>query len=141
MARTIKVKSGSTTAELKGDLAKSIEKTLKTLAPESLAVIEKSINTIFDEAKSQWPRRKFKSQDSKSKLKKGITLDVSTGEIFGFISNDAPYAWAIKVGKETRIDLPLGARVSNELLWKPLKKQADPIAKVIAKEIERALKK
>lgn len=143
MARRIRVKSGDTTAEISNELANSIERALKELAPESLQVIENAIDQIYEEARKEWPVRyhKKRSKDSKGKLERGITLDVSDGSIYGYIRNSAEYAWAIKVGKNTRINLPLGARVSNELLWKPLRKQADPIAKAVADEIEKQLKR
>ncbi len=142
MARKIRVKSGKTTATVDDQLAKSIEHTLKALAPDTTREIEKAIEKIYQEAYNDWPVRyhKSKSKDSKNKLERGITLDLSTGEIYGYIRNMAEYAWAIKVGKNTRIDLPLGARVSNELLWKPVRKLANPLAKIIADEIQRLLK-
>ena len=142
MARKIRVKSGNTTATVDDQLARSIEHTLKALAPDTTREIEKAIERIYQEAYKDWPQRyhKSKSQNSKGKLERGITLDISTGEIYGYVRNTAEYAWAIKVGKNTKIDLPLGARVSNELLWKPMRKLANPLAKIIAEEITRLLK-
>lgn len=80
------------------------------------------------------------SQDSRGKLDRGILIDTASGEVVGFIRNTAPYAWAIKIGVNTDSILPLGARVSNELLWKPLKKDANKITRIIAKEITEAIK-
>ena len=142
MARKVRVKSGSTTADVSPELAQSIEETLNALAPETKATIENAIEKIYQEAYKDWPVRyhKNRSKDSKNKLERGITLDISDGSVYGFIRNTAEYSWAIKVGKNTRIDLPLGARVSNELLWKPTKKLADPIAQALAQEITKLLK-
>tara|TARA_R100000388_G_C7207802_1_gene142013 strand:+ start:316 stop:891 length:576 start_codon:yes stop_codon:yes gene_type:complete len=80
------------------------------------------------------------SQDSRGKLDRGILINTGSGEIVGFIRNTAPYAWAIKVGVNSDSVLPLGARVCNELLWKPLKKDANKITRIIAKELTDAMK-
>lgn len=76
-----------------------------------------------------------KSQDSKGKLKIGIKMDAQ-GQIVAFIENTAPYAWAIKVGKDTDTTLPLGARVSNELLFKPMKKASNIVAQKLADDMK-----
>lgn len=142
MAKKIRVKSGNTTAEVSNELANSIERTLKELAPDSLQVIENAIDNIYQKARNDWPVRyhKSRSKHSKEKLQRGITLDISNGTVSGFIRNDAEYAWAIKVGKNTNINLPLGTRVADDLLWKPIAKLADPIAQAVAKEIAKNLK-
>ena len=80
------------------------------------------------------------SQDSRGKLDRGILIDSGSGEVVGFIRNTVEYAWAIKVGVNSDSILPLGARVSNELLWKPLKKDANKITRILAREITDAIK-
>ena len=77
----------------------------------------------------------IKSQDSKGKMTIGIKLS-STGEIVAFIGNRAQYAWAIRVGEKTDTSLPYRSRVSNELLFKPMKKSSNAIALEMAKEIK-----
>lgn len=81
------------------------------------------------------------TEHSKEKLEKGFIIDTATNEIVGFVRNLAQYAWAIKVGVNSDLPLPLGANVSNELLWKPLKKDSNQIVKIIADEIELTLKR
>ena len=80
------------------------------------------------------------SQDSRGKLERGKMIDTQSGEIVAFIKNDAPYAWAIKVGVNSDSILPLGSRVCNELLWKPLRKDATKITRIIAKELTDIIK-
>lgn len=69
------------------------------------------------------------------------------GMVVASVVNDAPYAWAIKMGMDSRtasgspIILPLGVRVSNELIWKPAKKKVKPVANVIADEITKLIDK
>lgn len=80
-----------------------------------------------------------KSQDSKNKLKRGILLEGE--DIVAFIRNDAPYAWAIKTGEYTLNDLAYGTRTSNELLWKPSKRAASKLVRVISRELINSGKK
>ena len=49
MARKIRVKSGNTTATVDDQLARSIEHTLKALAPDTTREIEKAIERIYQE--------------------------------------------------------------------------------------------
>lgn len=78
---------------------------------------------------------------SRDKLERGFIIDTASSEIVGYIRNMAQYAWAIKVGVNSDSTLPLGANVSNELLWKPLRKESNRIVKTIADEIELNLKR
>lgn len=69
------------------------------------------------------------------------------GMVVASVINDAPYAWAIKMGIDSRtksgrpIMLPLGVRISNELIWKPAKKKVKSVANVIADEITKLIDK
>jgi hypothetical protein len=56
-------------------------------------------------------------------------------ELVATLNNDAPYAWAIKVGANSDTDMAFGTRISNELLWKPARKITDKIAESMANEI------
>lgn len=88
--------------------------------------------------------RESKSKRSIDKFKTSITISPS-GMVDASVSNMAEYAWAIKMGLDSKtsggspIFLPLGSRISNELLWKPAKKQARKIAAVVADEITRII--
>ena len=88
--------------------------------------------------------RESKSNRSIDKFKTSITISPS-GMVDASVSNMAEYAWAIKMGLDSKtsggspIFLPLGSRISNELLWKPAKKQARKIASVVADEITRII--
>jgi hypothetical protein len=78
----------------------------------------------------QIPEFSIKSKGSKDKLYTGFVF--SGDSIEAVVGNTAPYAWAIKVGVDTDLPYALGTRVSNELLWKPAKKQADSVAEKMA---------
>jgi len=56
-------------------------------------------------------------------------------ELVATLTNDAPYAWAIKVGGNSDTDMSYGTRIADELLWKPAKKITDKIAESMANEM------
>lgn len=76
------------------------------------------------------------SQDSKGKLKMDFRMN-GKFEIVASITNDAPYAWAIRVGANSDTNLPFGKRIADELLWKPAKKASNKISKALAEEITK----
>ena len=80
-----------------------------------------------------------KSQDSKNKLKRGILLEGE--DIVAFVRNDAPYAWAIHTGQYTLNDLAFGTRTADELLWKPSKRAASKLVRVIAEDLMKGGRK
>jgi len=83
-------------------------------------------------------RKSPKSQDSRGKLRMGVRVNQKF-ELVAFLANDAPYAWAIKVGENSDTDMSYGTRIADELMWKPVRKLADKIAKSMADEITRIL--
>lgn len=76
------------------------------------------------------PDFRIKSKGSKEKLYTAFVF--AEGSLESVVGNTAPYAWAIKVGVDTDLPYALGARVSNELLWKPAKKKANRVAEELA---------
>ena len=85
------------------------------------------------------PGESSKSQDSKNKLEYGLRISGDTLE--AYVGNTAPYAWAIRVGRDTDLPFALGARVSNELLWKPARAKTNDIVKTAADEIMKIVDK
>ena len=86
--------------------------------------IEKEIKSISTRAKSAWPIRQEKYGRS---LKSRDKIQVSMGgnqTVIGQIKNAAPYAWAIKAGKNSKTTVAPGRRIAEELLFKPAKNSA-----------------
>lgn len=83
-------------------------------------------------------RKSPKSQDSKGKLRMGVRVNQKF-ELVAFLANDAPYAWAIKVGVNSDTSMAYGTRIANELMWKPVRSLSNKIAKSLADEITRIL--
>ena len=78
------------------------------------------------------------SKNSRGKLRRGIRIE--SGEIVAFVENDAEYAWAIRAARDSVGNVPYKKRVSNELLWKPIWKSSDKIAKKLAEDLTRSIK-
>jgi hypothetical protein len=186
MASKIKIKSGSTTIELDAAATEVFDAVVRQAAPETIRVLEQSVENLYSDAFARWPVRKTKpltsrgrvvvmaqrleqkgyrrdrafaaalrmeeegeiniptetsskSQNSRGKLEYG--LRVSGDNIEAFVGCRAPYAWAIKVGKDTDLPFALGARVANELLWRPARAQTNDIVKTTANELENLIEK
>lgn len=79
-----------------------------------------------------------KSQDSRGKLRMTIRVNKKF-ELVASLTNEAPYAWAIRVGENSDTDMSYGTRIADELLWKPAKKITDKIAESMANEILKSI--
>ena len=84
------------------------------------------------------PEKSKRSRDSRGKLKMGIRVNQKF-ELVATLSNDAPYAWAIRVGKNSDTDMSYNTRIANELLWKPARKLTNKLAESLADEIIKVL--
>ena len=147
MGRKIFIKSGNSTVILPKNLMSTFENVLEQIIPDTKRELAEILDKVEQEARAEWPIRRRKdgskhpnSQNSKAKIYSEIVVGTNF-EIIARIGNDADYAWAIKVGARTKIDLPLGRRVSNELLWKPIKKQSDRVVDTLKRETTKLMKK
>ena len=147
MGKKLKIKSGNTTLEIPNDLNNTFQKVIDSLLPESKREITRIVEEIEQEARSDWlvrrtptGKKSTNSKDSKSKIYSEIYITPNL-EIAARIGNKAPYAWAIRVGVRSETNLPMKKRISNELLFKPMKKQSDKIAEVLARDTTKLMKK
>jgi len=145
--RKLTIKSGNSTVILPSNLMSTFDNVLDKIIPETRKELSEMVDRIEKEAVANWPvrRRKDGSINPNSKNSKGkIYTEVIIGtnfEIVARVGNDADYAWAIKVGARTKIDLPLGRRVANELLYKPMRKNTNKIIDTLATETTKLMKK
>ncbi len=147
MARKLTIKSGNSTVVLPSNLMSTFDNVLDKIIPETRKELSQIVDKIQKDAEDNWPvrRRKDGSKNPASKNSKGkiyteviVTTDM---QIVARVGNDADYAWAIKVGARTKIDLPLGRRVSSELLWKPMRKKTNLIINTLADETMKLMTK
>ncbi len=147
MARRVTIKAGSSTVILPKNLMSTFENVLEKIIPETKKELSEILDKVEQEARAEWPirRRKDGSKHPKSQNSKGkiySELIVTTDfKVIARIGCSADYAFAIKVGARTKIDLPLGRRVSNELLWKPIKKQTNRVVDTLKNETTKLMKK
>lgn len=85
------------------------------------------------------PEFRIRSKGSREKLYTAFVF--SRGTLEAVVGNDAPYAWAIKVGKDTDLPYKEGVRVADKLLWQPAKRRSKTIASKMADAAIEAAKK
>ena len=141
MAKKITFKSGGTTLNMGSEFTDMAESIVNKLLPATKKKLETELERIEADAKQRWLVREKGSQGSREKVYSEIILS-PTFELIGVVGNTAPYAWAIRVGKDTQdTGLTTKKRLSNELLFKPVKKKADAIAETLALEITKKTRK
>jgi hypothetical protein len=154
MSKTIK--QGKASISLDKDMRTFYTGFLDTVAPGARKIIDTTLDRIEEQAKKEWPKRQpivrtnqegrvtyyeETSKNSWRKFRRGYRVE--SGMIVGFLVNDAPYSWAIKFGVESvnnqgqHITRPLGARVSNELMVKPMKRNARKVIDALADDLAR----
>ena len=121
-----------TKVKIEDKLDKMVLDTINRLFPEFSRLIEAEVKTIHDNAKKNWLIRGKKSKRSVDKLK--FDVKIQGGKIIGSVSNLAPYAYAIKVGPKSDTMLPLGKRIADELLTKPMKKMSKKLNDKLVEE-------
>jgi hypothetical protein len=116
----------------------------KARAAANSMLLRNELNVTVLSEQQRAEQRESTSQHSIDRFRTNIIISPN-GQVTASVSNDAPYAWSIKMGIDSRtrggspIFLPLGSRISNELLWKPAKKEAKKIADVVAEEITKLI--
>jgi hypothetical protein len=145
--------------EIDTDLQQFYTGFLDTVAPNARKVLEDTFKKIEEDAVKDWPVRKpiirktaegevtfFKktSKGSWKMFERGFR--VLPGGVFeAYLSNRAPYSWAIKFGVDSEnnrgqdIIQPQGKRVANELMIKPQRKAANKVVKALADDLMRRI--
>ena len=147
MGKPITIKSGNSTVILPDNLMNTFNNVLDKLLPETKQQLNQIVEEIAESARDDWPVRRRKdgsinpaSKNSRGKIYSEVVVTTDF-EIVARVGCDAEYAFAIKVGARTRIDLPLGRRVANELLWKPTKKKTNLVIGTLANDTIKLMKK
>lgn len=132
---------------------------LDKVAPNARKILEDTLAKIESDAKKDWPVRQpiikkdrkgnttFSRRLSKGSWKmfeRGFRI-LPDGSFEAYLSNRAPYSWAIKFGGDSEnnqgqhIIQPQGKRVSNELMIKPQNKASNKIVKALADDLMRRI--
>lgn len=121
-----------TTVKIDDTLDKMVKETIRKLFPEFSKLINEEVKKVHDNAKKNWLVRERRSKGSKEKME--FAVEVRGGKLTGVVRNMAPYAYAIKVGADSDTYLPLGKRIADELITKPMKKMAKQLNQKLADE-------
>ena len=137
---TKKINSGNTTIEVGTELDDMVTNVINKLFPEFKKEMEREFKAIHENAKKNWLIRRTKYGSPSKQTKRSIdklkfNVSIQGGSIVGSVSNLADYAWAIKVGERSETFLPLNTNISNELLWKPVKKLNKQLSEKLLDEI------
>lgn len=152
MRKTVKIKGDVVSIEMEDTLTEMTLALLRTANPLGAKIFEETLADIRTKAKQQWPVRqptkiirdeagepkrtkdgkvRFRRQKSKGSIDKFYTFARVNGPIIEVgVENRAEYAWAIRMGMDTKgqggraIIIPLRARVANELMVKPLRRKS-----------------
>lgn len=141
--KRLKYGKGKSAIEIEGTQRALMMETLRSAEPIIMLILETEINDLKEQSERGWLVRQKKygrSKGSKDKHTTGIRI-IPPSSIEAFVANMAEYAWAIRVGQDSKTSIPKGRKIADELLWKPAKKNADRIVLEIAKRTVRQLKK
>jgi hypothetical protein len=158
---------------IKNPLDDMVKSLMKKAAPLSEKVFTDILKEIETEAKASWPVRQpvkpvrdkegniktvqkgpnagkprlIKQTSKRSIDKYRLGTRFESGKVVVFLENTAPYAFAIRMGIDTRGDrgkdifLPLGKRVAQELLISPLRKNTKRAVDALLEDMMRTQKK
>lgn len=152
---TIKHSTKRATVEVEDVFQDTLQRILRTVAPNAQAIMDQELKKIEMEAVKDWPRRKpvqrtdstgrtvfyrDNSRESYKKFRRGASVTVQ-GQFSVFLKNTAPYSYYIKFGVDSenyrRQDIlqPQGKSVANETLVKPHRKTANKVVKALSDDL------
>lgn len=113
--------------------------TIKAAEPSVVKVLESETERLAKESEERWLVRQKNSEGSKYKHQTGIRI-IPPFTIEAFVENTAPYAWAIKVGRQSSTNIREGRRLADVVLWTPARKNAQKVVERIAAETVKRIK-
>lgn len=97
-------------------------------------VLEDTTKKLAQDSEKQWLVRQAKYGESKGSRfmhKTGIRI-IPPHTIEAFVENTAPYAYAIRVGRESTTNIRQGKRLADVVLWSPAQKSVQKVLQQIA---------
>lgn len=130
------VKSGGASAQVSGAALDMFTQLLDKVAPNLKREMEEFALDLEKHARKNWLVREKDSQRSIDKFYTVFyvtpDLTITTG-----VGNSAPYAFAIKVGKESNSNFAVGKNLAVEAVFKPAEKRIEELVDRIGDEILR----
>jgi len=110
--------------------ARAFEAVLEGAIPELAATMSLVTEEVVEGALAEWP---VKSGFSKRRLDRGIRIQGTIVE--AFVRNAAKYSYYIRWGLDSPLGRRVGARVANDLIYKPGLSRADEVASATAEAL------
>tara|TARA_R100001443_G_scaffold52991_2_gene64728 strand:+ start:1428 stop:1907 length:480 start_codon:yes stop_codon:yes gene_type:complete len=139
MARVLRYGKGRGSITMDSTQRDLIMDTIKAAEPSIVKVLESETERLAKDSEEKWLVREKKSKGSKFKHQTGIRI-IPPYTIEAFVENTAPYAWAIKVGRESSTNIREGRRLADVVLWTPARKNAQKVVERIASETVKRIK-
>jgi hypothetical protein len=142
MPKTLRYGKGSGSVEITGSARDMYLEIIRQADPIVVSVLEDATEQLAQDSEKQWLVRQPKygrSQGSKYAHRTGIRIRPPY-TIEAFVENTAPYAWAIKIGRESSTNLREGQRLADVVLWSPAKKSVDKVLKRIAEQTVKRIR-
>lgn len=141
MAEKLRYGKGKGSIELSGELHELVFRAITHSHGKIMEAMREEVMEVEMSAKKDWPVRQKKygkSQSSRTKFERGFRV-VPDG-LEAYLANRAKYAWAIKSGIGSSTSVETGERVSEELLWNPIRQKAEVLAHKIANIMMRQMR-
>lgn len=142
MPKTLRYGKGRGSVEITGSARDMYLDIIRQADPIVVSVLEDATEKLAQDSEKQWLVRQpkyGKSKGSKYAHRTGIRIRPPY-TIEAFVENTAPYAWAIKVGRESSTNLREGRRLADVVLWSPAKKSVDKVLKRIAEQTVKTIR-
>jgi hypothetical protein len=139
----LKYGKGKSSIEIDGLQKEIFLATIRAADPVIIKVLEETTAKLKKQSEEAWLIRLPKygeSQGSKNKHRTGLRI-IPPYTVEAFVENYAPYAWAIRVGRQSKSNLREGKRLAQAVLWSPAKKNAQKVVEEIAKQTIKRIKK
>ena len=139
----LKYGKGRSSIEIDGLQKEIFLATIRAADPVIIQVLEETTAKLKKQSEEQWLIRLPKygeSKGSKNKHRTGLRI-IPPHTIEAFVENFAPYAWAIRIGRQSKTNLREGKRLAQEVLWGPAKKDVKKVVEEIAKQTIKRIQK
>jgi hypothetical protein len=134
-----KVAAGGASAEIGGPALKALNDLLDKVAPKTKQAMIDYTTDLEEGARRNWIVRKKNSQRSIDKFYTVFYISPDF-KISAGVGNKAVYAFAIKVGKDSKTKIAEGKNLAIETLWKPAQKEIDKLVDKIGDELIKGFK-
>lgn len=142
MSKILKYGKGKGSVEITGADRDMYLEIIRKADPIVVKVLEDTTEKLAQSSEQKWLVRQKKygeSQGSKYMHRTGIRIRPPY-TIEAFVENTAPYAWAIKIGRESSTNLREGRRLADAVLWSPARRGVDTVLKRIAAETVKSIR-